>query len=61
MNWPGKTLSSSIGKKSIMALSGAFLGLFVAVPVLGHATWHAYRTMRQDPVGDATIEVLDGA
>jgi uncharacterized membrane protein len=23
----------------------AFLGLIVAIPILGHATWHAYRAM----------------
>jgi uncharacterized membrane protein len=23
----------------------AFLGLVVAIPILGHATWHAYRAM----------------
>jgi uncharacterized membrane protein len=25
------------------AMIPAFLGLFVALPVLGHATWHLYR------------------
>lgn len=46
---------------TLLSIATAFLGLIVAFPVLGHATWHAYRTMRQDPVGDATVEVLDGA
>ena len=27
-----------------------FLGLFVALPVLGHATWHLYRRALYDPV-----------
>ncbi len=27
----------------ILAMLPAFLGLFVALPVLGHATWHLYR------------------
>ncbi len=27
-----------------------FLGLFVALPVLGHATWHIYRRALYDPV-----------
>ncbi len=27
-----------------------FLGLFVALPVLGHATWHIYRRVLYDPV-----------
>ena len=28
----------------------AFLGLFVVLPVLGHATWHLYRRALYDPV-----------
>jgi uncharacterized membrane protein len=27
-----------------------FLGLFVALPILGHATWHLYRRALYDPV-----------
>jgi len=27
----------------IVAMIPAFLGLFIALPVLGHATWHLYR------------------
>lgn len=27
----------------IVAMAPAFLGLFIALPVLGHATWHLYR------------------
>jgi uncharacterized membrane protein len=26
-----------------LAMLPAFLGLFVVLPVLGHATWHVYR------------------
>jgi uncharacterized membrane protein len=26
-----------------------FLGLVVAVPVIGHATWHAYRALVEQP------------
>lgn len=46
---------------TLLSIATALLGLIVAFPVLGHATWHAYRTMRQDPVADAAIEVMDGA
>ena len=28
-----------------------FLGLVVAAPVIGHATWHAYRALVEPPVG----------
>ena len=27
-----------------------FLGLFIVLPVLGHATWHVYRRVLYDPV-----------
>jgi uncharacterized membrane protein len=27
----------------LLAIGPAFLGLFVALPVLGHATWRLYR------------------
>jgi uncharacterized membrane protein len=27
-----------------------FLGLFVVLPILGHATWHLYRRALYDPV-----------
>ena len=32
-----------IGVLTVLALVPAFLGLFVVLPVLGHATWHLYR------------------
>lgn len=32
-----------IGAVTLTAMVPAFLGLFVALPVLGHATWHLYR------------------
>ncbi len=28
-----------------MALLGLFVGLVVVVPMLGHASWHAYRDL----------------
>jgi len=33
-----------------VAMLPAFLGLFVALPVLGHATWHLYRRALYHPV-----------
>jgi len=32
-----------IGVVVVVAMAPAFLGLFVALPVLGHASWHLYR------------------
>ena len=32
-----------IGVAVVAAMAPAFLGLFVALPVLGHASWHLYR------------------
>jgi uncharacterized membrane protein len=30
----------------LVSVATAFLGMIVAFPVIGHATWHAYRTIR---------------
>ncbi len=32
-----------IGVVTILAMIPAFLGLFIAMPILGHATWHLYK------------------
>ncbi|WP_299821122.1 DUF2189 domain-containing protein [uncultured Jannaschia sp.] len=32
----------------LISVATAFVGLIVVFPVLGHATWHAYRTIRAD-------------
>lgn len=34
-----------------LAMLPLFLGLFVVGPVVGHATWHAYRATVSDPTG----------
>ncbi len=39
-----------IAALSLTAMVPLFLGLFVALPVLGHATWHLYRRVIYDPV-----------
>ncbi len=39
-----------IGFLSILAILPFFLGLFVVLPVLGHATWHLYRRALYFPV-----------
>ena len=35
--------ASVVGGLTLLAMVPMFLGLFVALPVLGHATWHLYR------------------
>lgn len=35
--------AATIAAVMIVAMIPAFLGLFIALPVLGHATWHLYR------------------
>lgn len=40
----------------IVSIMTGFLGLIVVFPLLGHATWHAYRTIRSQPVPDGQIE-----
>ena len=32
-----------IGIITLAAMIPAFLGLYVALPILGHATWHLYK------------------
>ncbi|MDF3416276.1 DUF2189 domain-containing protein [Sulfitobacter sp. M57] len=34
-----------IGMFTLLAMLPMFLGLFVVMPLLGHATWHLYRTL----------------
>lgn len=36
----------------MLAMLPAFIGLLVAAPVIGHASWHAYRGIVQRPVDD---------
>lgn len=38
-----------IATLTLLALLPLFLGLFVVLPVLGHATWHIYRVALIDP------------
>lgn len=35
---------------SLVALAPYFLGLMIALPIFGHATWHLYRRVLYDPV-----------
>jgi len=37
----------------LLAMAPLFLGLFLALPVLGHATWHIYRRALYTPLPDA--------
>ena len=34
----------------LIAMAPVFLGLFIALPVLGHATWHLYRRALYHPL-----------
>ena len=38
-----------IGASLFMAMLPGFLGLFIVLPVLGHASWHLYRLVREAP------------
>ena len=49
MLWWGALITVVIG----LAMAPWFLGLLVAGPVIGHATWHAYRGTVQDAAGTA--------
>ncbi|WP_300586631.1 DUF2189 domain-containing protein [Marivita sp.] len=39
-----------IAVTTFVALLPGFLGLFIALPVLGHATWHLYDQVRHPPI-----------
>ena len=39
-----------IAVTTFVALLPGFLGLFIALPVLGHATWHLYDQVRNPPI-----------
>lgn len=39
-----------IGSSMIVAMVPLFLGLFIALPIFGHATWHLYRRALYFPV-----------
>jgi uncharacterized membrane protein len=45
MLWWGALITALI----VLAMLPFFLGLFVVGPVVGHATWHAYRQIVPDP------------
>lgn len=42
----------------LVSVATAFLGLIVVFPILGHATWHAYRAMRSDDRQDGETEQM---
>lgn len=46
----------------VLSVATALLGLIVAFPVLGHATWHAYRAIRRqaDVVGGDLSSGIEG-
>jgi uncharacterized membrane protein len=40
----------------LVSVATAFLGLILIFPVLGHATWHAYRAIRSNDRQDGEAE-----
>ncbi|MFV0474546.1 MAG: DUF2189 domain-containing protein [Pikeienuella sp.] len=42
----------------LISIATAFLGLIIVFPVLGHATWHAYRAMRAEERQDGESEAM---
>lgn len=42
--------AAAISAMTFLAMLPGFLGLFVVLPILGHATWHLYRRALTDPV-----------
>ncbi len=42
----------------LVSVATAFLGLILVFPVLGHATWHAYRAIRIDDRQDGETESM---
>lgn len=61
---PGPMLlwAALIAAITFLGLATFFLGLIVTVPLIGHATWHAYRDLIPDPapaeIGHAPAEVV---
>ena len=48
---PMLTWAALIAGLTFLALLPGFLGLFVVLPLLGHASWHLYRQMRDAAAG----------
>ena len=48
--WPMLLWAAIIAVLTLVAMLPMFLGLFVVLPVLGHATWHLYRRALYEPV-----------
>jgi uncharacterized membrane protein len=34
---------------TVIGIATAFLGLIITMPLVGHATWHAYRALIEPP------------
>ena len=46
-----KVSQAAFGDPLFVAMLPLFLGLFLVLPVLGHATWHLYRRVVSSPGG----------
>jgi uncharacterized membrane protein len=45
-NWPAMTLWAALILMFVgLGILTCYLGLLVAMPLIGHATWHAYRDL----------------
>lgn len=52
-NWPAMLLwAAIIGFFTLVGLVTFYLGLILLLPLVGHATWHAYRDLVADERGD---------
>lgn len=52
---PMLTWAALIAVLTFLALVPAFLGLFIVLPLLGHATWHLYKLASSDEAGAGEI------
>ncbi|MDQ7069768.1 MAG: DUF2189 domain-containing protein [Rhodobacterales bacterium] len=50
-----------IGAVTLLAMVPAFLGLYLVLPLLGHATWHLYRQISYDAPDEVEDETDNGA
>ncbi len=58
---PMLTWGAFVGAVTLLAMVPAFLGLYLVLPLLGHATWHLYRQISYDAPDEAEDETGDEA
>ena len=57
-SWIGRFLSSSVGKKTVMALTGLSLVGFLVVHLLGNFTLYTEKVLLSQIISDPTIRKL---